>query len=102
MLREVAQQGVLVSTYQDAILRLGTKDVLLDVRDLPLGSDVVRVDSLDRLATELPGRLRTGARVLKQYRGHGTRGGLLLHRLVVPAQRVGQEAFHQRWMSPTP
>ncbi len=70
MLRDVASAGVFVSTHPDAILRLGTKDVLLDVRDLPFGSDVVRVDSLAQLAEELPQRLRGGARVLKQYRGH--------------------------------
>lgn len=70
MLRDVASAGVFVSTHPDAILRLGTKDVLLDVRDLPFGSDAARVDSLAQLAEELPQRLRRGARVLKQYRGH--------------------------------
>ncbi len=74
LLREVAQAGVFVSTHPDVILRLGTKDVLLDVRDLPFGSDVVRVDSLAQLAAELPERLARGARVLKQYRGHSGEG----------------------------
>ncbi|MEJ8823654.1 Cj0069 family protein [Variovorax humicola] len=69
MLRDLAQAGVLVSTHPDAILRMGTKDVLVEVCDLPFGSDAVRVDTLDQLAEELPGRLRGGARVLKQYRG---------------------------------
>jgi len=69
MLRDVAQAGSVVSAHPDAILRLGTKDVLVDVRDLPFGSDAVRVDSLVQLAQELPDRLRRGARVLKQYRG---------------------------------
>jgi hypothetical protein len=70
MLRDVAQAGTVVSAHPDAILRLGTKDVLIDVRDLPFGSDAVRVESLAQLEEELPGRLRRGARVLKQYRGH--------------------------------
>src|SRR3954447_15081869 len=35
LLREVAQDGVFVSAHPDAILRLGTKDVLVEVRDLP-------------------------------------------------------------------
>lgn len=70
MLRDVARSGVFVSTHPDTILKLGTKDVLVDVRDLPFGSDAVRVDSLAQLAAELPARLRLGARVLKQYRGH--------------------------------
>lgn len=70
MLREVASSGVLVSAHPDTILRLGTKDVLVATRELPFGSDVHRVDSLAQLEAELPGRLRQGARVLKQHRGH--------------------------------
>lgn len=70
LLREVSKAGVLVSAHPDAILRLGTKDVLVETRDLPFGSDVHRIDSLAQLASELPQRLRQGARVLKQHRGH--------------------------------
>lgn len=74
VLREVAQAGVFVSTHPDTILKLGTKDVLVAVRDLPFGCDAVRVDSLAQLADELPQRLQHGARVLKQYRGHSGNG----------------------------
>ncbi len=70
MLRRVADAGVIVSAHPDAILKLGTKDVLFDTRELPFGSDVRRIDSLRQLEAELPSRLRSGARVLKQYRGH--------------------------------
>lgn len=70
MLRRVANSGTLVSAHPDVILKLGTKDVLLATRDLPFGSDVQRIDSLRQLGAELPGRLRRGARVLKQHRGH--------------------------------
>lgn len=70
LLREVAGTGVVVSAHPDAIQRLGTKDVLYATRDLPFGSDVRRIDSLAQLAAELPQRLRQGARVLKQHRGH--------------------------------
>jgi hypothetical protein len=70
MLHRVADNGVLVSTHPDTILKLGTKDVLVDTRDLPFGSDVRRVGSVQQLEAELPARLRGGARVLKQYRGH--------------------------------
>lgn len=70
LLRDVAASGVQVSAHPDAILRLGTKDVLVATRDLPFGSDVHRVDSLEDLARVLPERLRSGARVLKQHRGH--------------------------------
>ena len=74
LLREVAATGVFVSTHPDTLLRLGTKDVLVDVHDLPFGSDAVRVDSLEQLASELPARLQLGARVLKQYRGQSGNG----------------------------
>jgi hypothetical protein len=69
MLRSVASTGVIVSAHPDAILRLGTKDVLLATRGLPFGSDVHRIDSLDQLKREVPERLQRGARVLKQHRG---------------------------------
>jgi hypothetical protein len=86
LLREVARSGVFVSTHPDAIMRLGTKDVLVDVRDLPFGSDAVRVDSLDQLAAELPHRLRSGARVLKQYRGNGGDGVWRVERIAGSSQ----------------
>lgn len=70
LLRRVAAAGVQVCTHPDVILKLGTKDVLVDTRDLPFGSDAQRIDSLDQLAAELPGRLAQGPRVLKQHRGH--------------------------------
>jgi hypothetical protein len=70
MLRELAAHGVFVSTHPDTILKLGTKDVLLAIRDLPFGTDVHRVDSLAQAEAQLPGRLAVGARVLKQRRGH--------------------------------
>jgi hypothetical protein len=74
LLREVADAGVFVSTHPDTIQRLGTKDVLVATRDLPFGSDALRVDSLAQLQAELPARLQRGARVLKQHRGHSGQG----------------------------
>jgi hypothetical protein len=70
VLTDAAQAGVFVSAHPEAVLRLGTKDVLLATRDQPFGSDAHRVDSLLQLAAELPCRLRAGPRVLKQHRGH--------------------------------
>jgi hypothetical protein len=84
LLGEVAARGVFVSADPDTILRLGTKDVLLAVRDLPFGSDAVRVESLQALRDELPTRLAQGPRVLKQHRGHS---GIGVWR--VQAQRDG-------------
>lgn len=74
LLRDAANEGVLVSAHPEAVMRLGTKDVLFDTRDLPFGSDVVRVDNLSQLATELLPRLRQSPRVLKQYRGQSGAG----------------------------
>ena len=68
-LRDLATRGVFVSTHPDTILKLGTKDILMAVRDLPIGSDVHRIESLGQLAADLPERLASGARVLKQQRG---------------------------------
>jgi hypothetical protein len=70
MLRRVADAGTIVSAHPDTILRLGTKDVLYETRGLPFGSDVCRIDSLAQLEAELPIRLKSGPRVLKQHRGH--------------------------------
>lgn len=74
MLRRVAESGVVVSAHPDAILALGTKDVLLAARGLPFGSDVHRIDSLAQLQADLPRRLLSSARVLKQHRGNGGNG----------------------------
>lgn len=86
MLREVANTGVLVSAHPNTILRLGTKDLLWETRDLPFGSDVQRVDSLAQLQAELPQRLRAGARVLKQQRGHS---GIGVWRIEALAAKAG-------------
>ena len=71
VLREVAAAGVFVSTHPDVIMKLGTKDVLVDTREMGWGSDVHRLDTLEQLRAELGRRLAGGAiRVLKQWRGH--------------------------------
>jgi hypothetical protein len=70
MLRRVAARGVVVSAHPETILRMGTKDVLVEVGDLPFGSESHRVESLQQLEAELPNRLAKGPRVLKQHRGH--------------------------------
>jgi hypothetical protein len=70
LLREVGGAGVWVSTHPDAIAKLGTKDVLVDTRQLPFGSDAHRINSLVQLDADLPRRLHDGPRVLKQRRGH--------------------------------
>jgi hypothetical protein len=70
MLGEVAAAGVFVSAHPDIILKLGTKEVLYQTRELGWGTDTHLYRSLEQLAQELPGRLAAGkARVLKQRRG---------------------------------
>ena len=71
LLREVADAGVFVSTHPDVIMKLGTKDVLVDTRAMGWGSDVHRLDTPEQLRAELGCRLAGGSiRVLKQWRGH--------------------------------
>jgi hypothetical protein len=89
MLREVAEAGVFVSAHPDIILKLGTKEVLYQTRELGWGSDTYLYQSLDQLRHELPLRLASGkARVLKQYRGHS---GIGVWKVSLPpeASRLG-------------
>jgi hypothetical protein len=74
LLRDVAAQGIWVSAHPDAILKLGTKDILVRTKGMEWGSDCCLYRSEDELATRLPGRLREGAEVLKQHRGNGGDG----------------------------
>jgi len=72
LLRDVAAAGVFVSAHPDVILRLGTKQVLVDTRELSWGTDTRR----HATANELRARLVTLDRpiVLKQLRGMGGHG----------------------------
>lgn len=74
MLRRLADGGTTVSAHPDTILKIGTKDVLYETRDLPFGSDVCRIESIAQLQAELPDRLKAGPRVLKQHRGQSGAG----------------------------
>ena len=75
MLRGISEQGIYVSTHPDIILKMGTKQVLYDTREMGWGSDTHVYRSLDEMRAELPRRLaRDGVRVLKQYRGNGGLG----------------------------
>jgi hypothetical protein len=75
MLREVAAAGVFVSAHPDVILKLGTKLVLFDTREMGWGCDTRLYRSMDELERILSALLRAGeVRVLKQYRGNGGNG----------------------------
>ncbi len=74
-LRVLAESGVLVSAHPDAILRLGTKDVLVTTQSLGWSVDAVAQRSVAEFQERFPAAVRRdGARVLKQYRGHSGEG----------------------------
>ncbi len=79
--------GVFVSTHPDVIQRMGTKDVLVDLKDLPFESDTHRISHLDELREELSRRLEVGPRVLKQHRGHSGIGVWRVERIDAEAVR---------------
>ncbi|MEZ4503234.1 MAG: Cj0069 family protein [Dehalococcoidia bacterium] len=75
LLREVAAADVFVSAHPDVILKMGTKQVLVDTRDMAWGGDTYLYRAEEELRAGLPARLREGRpRVLKQHRGNGGDG----------------------------
>lgn len=71
MLRDVAAHGVWVSSHPDIILKLGTKEVLYQTRDLGWGSDTEFYRSFDDFDLRFPLKLSlAGPRVLKPLRGN--------------------------------
>ena len=75
LLRDAAAQGVFVSAHPDVILKLGTKEVLFQTRNMSWGGDIDWYKTLEELQQRLPLRLASGmARVLKQNRGNGGNG----------------------------
>ena len=75
LLREVGDAGVFVSAHPDVIMRLATKRVLYDTREMSWGTDTRLYLSAAELQEGLASRLTgNGARVLKQQRGMGGQG----------------------------
>jgi len=75
MLRDVASLGVFVSTHPDVILKLGTKEVLFQTREMAWGGDTYLYKTVEELRQQLPPRLANGeSRVLKQNCGNGGDG----------------------------
>jgi hypothetical protein len=75
-LREAAAAGVFVSTHPDVILKLGTKQVLVDTGAMSWSAPGTLAHRTVRdLAAALAGQMAAGqSRVLKQYRGHSGDG----------------------------
>ncbi len=75
LLRQVANAGVFVSAHPDVVLKMGTKQVLFDTRQMSWGGDTRLYRTLKAFREELPSGLSEGQpRVLKQYRGNGGNG----------------------------
>jgi hypothetical protein len=75
LLREVAEAGVWVSAHPDVILRMGTKQVLVDTAAMSWSTDIHLYQTLEDLRDQLPRRLAgRGPVVLKQHRGMGGHG----------------------------
>jgi Domain of unknown function (DUF6815) len=89
LLREVADAGVFVSAHPDVILRLGTKQVLVDTREMSWGTQTYAYRSPDELRERLSSL--EGPIVLKQHRGMGG-DGVWKAELVEPGVVEVQEA----------
>jgi hypothetical protein len=75
LLREVAAGGVWVSAHPDVILRMATKRVLVDTKEMSWGTDSRLYLTASELRDQLPARLaERDALVLKQERGMGGQG----------------------------
>ena len=75
LLREVAEAGVWVSAHPDVILRMGTKEVLVDTASMSWGTETRLYRTTEELRDQLPERLAEhGPLVLKQHRGMGGSG----------------------------
>lgn len=97
MLRDLAADGVFVSTHPDVILKLGTKEVLFVTRDLGWGGDTHLYLDLNQMRLELPARLSRGeVRVLKQYRGHSGDGVWRIEREANEGDLTGKSLVRAR------
>jgi hypothetical protein len=83
LLRDVAARGVWVSAHPDVILKMGTKEVLYQTRTMSWGCDTALYRTAEAIRSELPGRLDTGARVIKRNRGNGGQGVWKVEKLSV-------------------
>lgn len=75
MLRQVADEGIFVSTHPEVIQKMGTKEVLFRTRDMSWGCDTHLYATAQEFREQFPLRLAEGKpRVLKQNRGNGGNG----------------------------
>ncbi len=75
LLSEVSAAGIWVTAHPDVILKLGTKEVLFQTRDLGWGSDTALYRTFEEFELRFAKRLAARGRlVLKQGRGNGGNG----------------------------
>ena len=101
LLREIADRGVYVSAHPDVILKMGTKEVLYDTRDLGWSVDVDLYRTQTDFRRRFPAKLAAaGPRVVKQYRGNGGQGVWKVTLLAGGASEAAQiEVLHAQWGS---
>jgi hypothetical protein len=100
LLREVAASGVYVSAHPEVILKMGTKQVLYDTRDLGWSVDVDLYRTEDDFRTRFPAKLGAQSqRVLKQYRGNGGQGVWKVTLLGKADEVATVEVLHAQWGS---
>jgi len=87
LLRDVAASGVWVSAHPDAIIKMGTKEVLHRTRTMSWGCDTALYRTAAAMRAELPARLATGPRVIKRNRGNGGQGVWKVEALANPGGR---------------
>jgi Domain of unknown function (DUF6815) len=92
LLREVAEAGVWVSAHPDVILRMATKQVLVDTAAMSWSAETHLYSTRDQLLLELPDRLARGPLVVKQQRGMGGTGVWKVEADSLPLVRVQQAA----------
>ena len=92
MLIDIAGKGIFVSAHPDIVLKMGTKEVLYQTRQMGWGCDTHLLNSLEQMQQELPARLAAGeTRVLKQYRGNGGLGVWKIELAEKPVTDIGVE-----------
>jgi len=75
LLDDFSATGVFVSAVPETIMKIGTKRVLFDTRDLEFGSDVELYATFDEFRNNFSSTLASDQpRVLKQFRGNGGDG----------------------------
>lgn len=75
LLTEISDKGCFVSAHPDVILKMGTKEVLYETKNMDWGGDIEIYKNYEDFTIRFIASLQTsGARVLKQYRGNGGNG----------------------------